>query len=205
MSQQLISLLKDIGRVKIDLNALATSEDGDAETKRLELQAQLDQLMMEHAQLMKGGERDAPPQAPETGEGPPAATFEEKERHFRAKAPATNGHRGELARLLERQRRKASEEGLNFTAGGAVSTADAFSESHQKEDCAAFWPTCHTNASGASDSLCCKRQRARVSPAGPCKLEMPKSVPSNRLLRSSGDATLAGGFGSSGAAGNTGA
>ncbi|CAE7023867.1 unnamed protein product [Symbiodinium natans] len=139
MSQQLISLLKDIGRVKIDLNALSNSEDG-SEDKRQELQAQLDKLMEEHAQLMKGGgsrKEDAkpaePPAEPPAGEG----SFEEKERLFRAKAPTTNGaHRGELARLLERQRRKASEEGLNFTAGGAVSTADALAESPQKEDSA---------------------------------------------------------------------
>lgn len=150
MSQQLISLLKEIGRVKIDLNALATSEDGDSETKRLELQAQLDKLMMEHAQLMKGGEKDAQ-QAPETGEGPTTATFEEKERHFRAKAPATNGHRGELARLLERQRRKASEEGLNFTAGGAVSTADAFAEGIQKEELSQEASEGHKQDSAAQD------------------------------------------------------
>eukprot|EP00913_Durusdinium_trenchii_P009971 g9357.t2 len=141
MEQDAMALLKEIGRVKIELNSMAEGAD-----QRSELEATLERLTAEHLAATKGppSRRDMSEPNSTVGsspaEGSPADTAapiesakakepdkpERRERiGARSGPPKAAAKTPELERWLQKQRRKASDEGLNFSGGGAVSTADA--------------------------------------------------------------------------------
>ncbi|CAK9026900.1 unnamed protein product [Durusdinium trenchii] len=141
MEQDAMALLKEIGRVKIELNSMAEGAD-----QRSELEAKLERLTAEHLAATKGppSRRDMSEPNSTVGsspaEGSPADTAapiesakakepdkpERRERiGARSGPPKAAAKTPELERWLQKQRRKASDEGLNFSGGGAVSTADA--------------------------------------------------------------------------------